>query len=71
MTLGWIGGTIAVAVITALPGSVKLRVEAAYAGGTLVVCGLLLLSLLLLSRRPAGAAEPIQATALVAAGGAD
>jgi O-antigen/teichoic acid export membrane protein len=70
-TLAWLGGTVALAVITLLPGDVRLRVEAAYAIGSLVVALILAFALALRSRPGAATrTEPVP-TALVALGGAD
>jgi O-antigen/teichoic acid export membrane protein len=70
-TLAWLGGTVALTVITLLPGDVRLRVEAAYAIGSLVVA--LILAFALARRSRPGAATPAESvpTALVALGGAD
>jgi O-antigen/teichoic acid export membrane protein len=69
-TLAWLGGTLALVVVTLLPGAVKLRVEGGYAVGSLVVALILVAAS---ARR--GSALPDHSrygpTALVAIGGAD
>jgi O-antigen/teichoic acid export membrane protein len=72
--LAWLGGSLALVLVTVLPGPVKLRVEGAYTVGSLVVAVLLAAALARRARRGrAGAATVDQGapTAMVALGGAD
>jgi O-antigen/teichoic acid export membrane protein len=64
--LAWLGGGVALVLVTVLPGSAKLRVEGAYAVGSLVV---VLLLALMLSRRSRAAVRA--ETPVLALGGAD
>jgi O-antigen/teichoic acid export membrane protein len=69
--LAWICGTVALVGVTLVPGDVRLRVEAGYAIGSLVVA--LVLAATLVLRSPGGdgrSTEPAPA-ALVALGGGD
>ncbi|HKT04575.1 MAG TPA: polysaccharide biosynthesis protein [Rugosimonospora sp.] len=48
----WLGGSAVLVLVTVLPGDVKLRVEGAYAVGSLVVAGLLAAALVRRARHP-------------------
>jgi O-antigen/teichoic acid export membrane protein len=66
-TYAWLGGTVALLAVTAVPGSVKLRVEGGYAVGSTVVALLLAFAVARRLRQPAGAAaEPAPETTAVA-----
>jgi O-antigen/teichoic acid export membrane protein len=70
--LAWLGGSLALVVVTVLPGSAKLRVEGAYTIGSLVVA--VLLALVLARRAGTRGADTVKQatpTAMVALGGAD
>lgn len=65
-TLAWIVGTIALILITVGPGGVKVRVEAAYAVGSVVTALGLALATLLAKPRPAETLVPDVAQAVAA-----
>jgi O-antigen/teichoic acid export membrane protein len=62
-TLAWLGGTVALAVVTALPVDVRLRVEWAYTVGSVVVAAILLLAVMRRSTRDSAADDPARAVA--------
>lgn len=73
-TLAWVFGTAILVVVTLVPGEVKLRVEAAYALGSLAVAALLAAALVARSRgaRAAGdRAEQAPPATVLVLGGSD
>jgi O-antigen/teichoic acid export membrane protein len=62
-TLAWLGGTVALAVVTALPIDVRLRVEWAYTVGSVVVAAILVMAVLRRSTRNSADDDPAWAVA--------
>ena len=70
-TYAWLTGTLALIVITVLPGSVSLRVEGGYAGGSVVVAVVLAIAVARRAAKPSGRGPSGSPAALVALGGGD
>jgi O-antigen/teichoic acid export membrane protein len=70
-TYAWLAGTLALVVITLLPGSVSLRVEGGYALGSAVVAAVLAFAVARRASRPSGPGPNASPAALVALGGGD
>jgi O-antigen/teichoic acid export membrane protein len=70
-TYAWLAGTLALVVITLLPGSVSLRVEGGYALGSAVVAVVLAFAVSRRAGRPSGPAIGLSPATLVALGGGD
>jgi O-antigen/teichoic acid export membrane protein len=70
-TLAWLGGTLALVILTVLPGDVKLRVEGGYAVGSAVVAALLVVAVLRRAGRAGGLGSSDSPAALVMLGGGD
>ncbi len=54
-TVAWLGGTVALVAVTLIPGDVKLRVEAGYTVGSLVVAAILAVAVARRAAQPSGA----------------
>jgi O-antigen/teichoic acid export membrane protein len=70
-TYAWLAGTLALIVITVLPGSVSLRVEGGYALGSAVVAVVLAFAVTRRAAQPSGPGPGASPAALVALGGGD
>jgi O-antigen/teichoic acid export membrane protein len=70
-TYAWLAGTLALVVITVLPGSVSLRVEGGYAGGSAIVAAVLVFAVARRAAHPSGPGASGSPAALVALGGGD
>jgi O-antigen/teichoic acid export membrane protein len=62
-TLAWVGGTVALVAVTALPIDVRLRVEWAYTVGSVVVAAILVVAVLRRSSRYSADDDPARAVA--------
>jgi len=70
-TYAWLAGTLALVVITVVPGSVSLRVEGGYAIGSAVVAAVLAVAVGRRAAHPSGPGPSGNPGALVALGGGD